>query len=268
MLTEVQATAATILRTEVGSTIHGLHLAGTDDRDEMGVCVETLQAALGFSTFEQYIFRSAALREGRQDAPSRPGDLDLTVFSLRKYLRLALQGNPTVLTLLFVPADRCIVRTACGAQLQDMAPLIVSRQAGAKYLGYLTAQKQRLLGERGQKRVHRPELEAAHTFDTKYATHMLRLGHQGVELLTTGRLTLPMPDPLRLHIRAVREGRVPLNDVLSEVGDLEVQLRDLRTTSPLQEEPDTAQVEAWMLSTYYESWKMANAEDWRQATGR
>ena len=29
-----------IIRTLVGSTIHGLELAGTDDRDEMGVCIE------------------------------------------------------------------------------------------------------------------------------------------------------------------------------------------------------------------------------------
>ena len=29
-----------ILRATVGSTAHGLHLAGTDDRDEMGICIE------------------------------------------------------------------------------------------------------------------------------------------------------------------------------------------------------------------------------------
>src|SRR5688572_31106775 len=41
-------------------------------------------------------------------------------------------------------------------------------------------------------RSHRPELEEMYGFDTKYAMHMLRLGFQGVELLTTGRLNLPM----------------------------------------------------------------------------
>jgi hypothetical protein len=29
-----------IIRSLVGSTIHGLQLEGTDDRDEMGVCIE------------------------------------------------------------------------------------------------------------------------------------------------------------------------------------------------------------------------------------
>ncbi len=93
-----------ILRGVVGSTAHGLNVDdGIDDRDEMGVCVEDYAAAQGLQVpFAQFIFRSAAVREGREDAKSRRGDLDLVVYSLRKYVRLALQGNPTVLMLLFV----------------------------------------------------------------------------------------------------------------------------------------------------------------------
>lgn len=264
MTTAEMAAATTILRVPVGSTVHGLHLAGTDDRDEMGICVEHLGAAMGFHAFEQYIYRSAAEREHKHDAPSQPGDLDLVIYSLRKWLRLALQGNPTVLTALFVPFEQCIDIDGRGHQLQEMAPSIVSRRAGARYLGYLTSQKQRLLGERGQKGVRRPDLEEKFGFDTKYAMHMLRLGYQGVELLTTGRLTLPMADPVRQHVRDVREGKVPLNDVLSEVGDLEVQLNDLRSVSPLPEEPDTDLVEAWMLEAYLASWKVRGWERWRE----
>ena len=36
-------------------------------------------------------------------------------------------------------------------------------------------------------RVNRPELIAAHGYDTKYAGHVLRLGYQGIEFLETGR---------------------------------------------------------------------------------
>lgn len=256
------AEATTILRAPVGSTIHGLHLGGTDDRDEMGVCLEDIGAAIGFCEFEQYIYRSAAAREGKHDAPSQPGDLDLTIYSLRKFLRLAMQGNPTVVTLLYVPFGQCVVQDARGAQLQELAPSIVSRQAGRRYLGYLESQRQRLVGERGQKRGNRPELEERFGFDTKYAMHILRLGYQGVELLETGRLTLPMPEPTRQHVRDVREGRVSLNAVLSEAGDLERQLKDLLMSSPLRDEPDVERVEAWMLSMYLENWK-AHDESWR-----
>ncbi len=46
--------------------------------------------------FAQFIYRSAAEREGRQDARSGAGDLDLTIYSLRRWIRLALKGNPTI----------------------------------------------------------------------------------------------------------------------------------------------------------------------------
>jgi len=250
----MNAEQSTILRTSVGSTIHGLHLEGHDDRDEMGVCIEGLSDVIGFHEFEQYIYRSAAEREHKHDAPSQPGDLDLTIYSLRKFLRLAVQGNPTVLTLLFVPPEKCLVRTSLGAQLQELAPEIISRDAGGRYLGYLTAQRQRLLGERGQMRVHRPELVEQFGYDTKYAMHVLRLGYQGVELLSTGRLTFPITEPIRQHIRDVREGKISFNDVLSEAGELEKQVKELTHTSPLQDHPNLERVESWMCSVYLETW--------------
>ncbi|HVJ71623.1 MAG TPA: nucleotidyltransferase domain-containing protein [Sphingomicrobium sp.] len=245
---------ATFLRCEVGSGIHGIAEAGKDDRDEMGVCLEPYELAQGIKeTFEQHIYRTAAVREQQHDAPSQPGDLDLTIYSLRKWIRLALKGNPTVITLLFSPSY--IVCNARGQSLLELAPCFASRTAGAHYLGYLQAQRQRLLGERGQKNVNRRELVEAYGFDTKYAGHMLRLGYQGVEFMETGRLTLPMPEVERERVRAVRRGEVSLNDVLTETGYLEVRLRDLYTTSPLPERPNTTRVEEWMLDTYYESWK-------------
>lgn len=252
------AESCTILRALVGSTVHGLALAGTDDRDEMGVCLEPVESVVGFSEFEQYIYRTAAEREGKHDAPSRPGDLDLTIYSLRKYLRLAMQGNPTVLTLLFTRGEANVYCDARGSQLQELAPQIVSRQAGKRYLGYLESQRQRLMGERGQKKVNRPELEEKYGYDTKYAMHMLRLGFQGVELLSTGHLELPMSGEDQAFCYSTRKGEVPLQDVLSKVGNLERELKDLISDGPIQETPDKEAVESWMIGRYWEKWKCEN----------
>jgi hypothetical protein len=249
-----QVEACTIIRAPIGSTVHGLHLEGTDDRDEMGVCIEPAHRVIGFNEFEQFIYRSATEREGKHDAPSQPGDLDLTIYSLRKWLRLALGGNPTIINLLFVPPEQLIQSSFMGSELQALAPCIVSRVAGNRYLGYLESQRRKLVGERGQKRVKRPLLEEKYGFDTKYAMHMLRLGHQGVELLLTGKISLPMKEPVRQHIRDVREGKVPLNDILQETGDLERQLKDLIDTSWLQPEPQLKRVEDWMIEVYLADW--------------
>ncbi len=119
----------------------------------------------------------------------------------------------------------------------------------------MEAQRQRLLGERGQKKVHRPELEAKHGYDTKYAMHMLRLGFQGVELMQTGRLVLPMVEGTREFLMDVRYGRIELDAVLTMAGNLERSLKDLINTSPIPAEPNEEAVQDWMIRTYWENWK-------------
>lgn len=250
------AERCTILRGLVGSTVHGLNVNdGIEDRDEMGVCIEPLPEAMTLDEpFEQFIYRTAAEREGRDNARSIAGDLDLTIYSLRKWMRLALQGNPTILLLLFTPDDQLVQCDSFGRELRGLTPQIISRRVQARYLGYLQAQKQRITGERGQKRIHRPELEEMYGFDTKYAMHMLRLGFQGVEILTTGRLSLPMREPERSYLLDVRRGKVAEQECLTRAGELEQELSTLATTSPLREAPDEKAVEDWMLDAYRRSW--------------
>jgi len=250
------AERCTILRGLVGSTVHGLNVNdGIEDRDEMGICVEPLDAAMAlWSPFEQFIYRSAAEREGRADARSTGGDLDLTIYTLRKWTRLALKGNPTVLLLLFTPEDQILFCDDLGAELRALTPAIVSRRVQAPFLGYLQAQKQRLTGERGQKRIHRPELEAMYGFDTKYAMHMLRLGFQGVELLTTGRLSLPMREPERSFLLDVRRGKVGEQECFTQAEALERELTALADSSALPESPEEDRVERWVLDAYRRRW--------------
>jgi hypothetical protein len=258
--------AATLLRGEVGSGAHGIAVAGTDDRDEMGICLEPFELAWATDQqFEQYIYRSAAEREGRQDAPSMPGDLDLTVYSLRKWCRLALNGNPTVLMLLFLPQHLTVAKNAHGSRLQALAPAFASRRAIKAFSGYLQAQRQRLIGERGQRNVNRQKLVDAHGFDTKYASHMVRLGFQGVEYGTTGTMTLPMSGEELEMVRAIRAGKIDLNSVMTLAGDLEAQLRDLTTSSHLPDQPDTKAVNEWMRDAYIAWWHTQSLDSqWRR----
>ncbi len=251
------AEPTTILRGLVGSSVHGLVLDGTDDRDEMGVCVEPRRYVVGFGKFEQWVYRSAEEREGRAGARSRAGDLDLTIYSLRKWTRLALQGNPTVMLLMYLPDSAVVLRTSVGEQLQKLAPAFASRRAGKRFLGYLEAQRQRLVGERGQRDINRAELVEQFGYDTKYAMHMLRLGHQGVEFLESGRLTLPMKEPVRSHLMDVRRGRSNLADVLEECKQLEARIGALLDSSPLPLHPDLRTVERFVMDTYEAAWASA-----------
>ena len=92
-------------------------------------------------------------------------------------------------------------------------------------------------------------------FDTKYAMHMLRLGFQGVELLTTGRLSLPMKEPERSYLLDVRRGKVSEQDCLARAGELERELADLAATSALPEAPEEERIQEWVLSAYRRRWQ-------------
>ncbi len=194
-----------ILRVQVGSGVHGTSISGQDDRDEMGICFEPAEYVTGLARvpngidgegpaveFEQYERHTAWDRAGGVANRSGAGDLDVVIYCARKWRRLALAGNPTVLLVLFVPEHDVVYRNEAGAELVDNAHRFVSRLAGERFLGYLKAQKAAMTGETGA-HTNRPELVAVHGYDTKYGMHALRLGLQGVELLSTGRITLPVP---------------------------------------------------------------------------
>jgi len=268
-----------ILRGTVGSTAHGLHLAGTDDRDEMGIAVEPPDRVIGLTAFEQHIHRTAEERLKHNPAsdqrthgrtpPSQAGDLDLTVYSLRKYAKLAANGNPTVQILLFVEP---LFANRWGARLRENAHLFASKEAGARFLGYLRAQRERLLGQRGQMRVTRTELIQRHGYDTKFAMHAVRLGYQGIEYLETGRLTLPMAEG-REYCMSVRLGQVSLAEVISVLEELETKIcvltygtetvpesatgrRDYsKGTSTLPERSDRQKLDQLLVDIYKDAWK-------------
>jgi uncharacterized protein len=130
----------------------------------------------------------------------------------------------------------------------------LSRRAGRGYLGYLRGQKERLLGTHGQKRVNRPELVEPHGFDTKYAMHALRLGHQGFELLRAGRVTLPMPEPERSHVMAVRRGERSFEEVLAEIDEAERRLEAALERTALPDRPDDNAVDAFLVEGYRQAW--------------
>src|SRR6266567_1379981 len=215
------AEAGMILRAQVGSGVHGTAVAGQDDRDELGICLEPPQFITGLARvpngtagpgpsvrFEQYERHTAWDRPGGVAERSGAGDLDVIIYSARKWARLALAGNPTVLLVLFVPDEEVVFRDEAGAELTANACRFVSRLAAGRYLGYLKGQKAAMTGQAGA-HTNRPELVAVHGYDTKYAMHALRLGLQGVELLSAGRITLPMPEPDRGYLRSIRRGERP-----------------------------------------------------------
>jgi hypothetical protein len=255
-----------ILRVQVGSGVHGTSISGQDDRDEMGICLEPARFVTGLARvpagvghpdqevdFEQYQRHTVWDQPGGLANRSAAGDLDVVIYSARKWCRLALGGNPTVLLALFVPDEEVVHRNEAGAELVANASRFVSRLAAERFIGYLRSQKAAMTGEVGA-HTNRPELVAVHGYDTKFAMHALRLGVQGAELLTTGRITLPVPEPERSHLRAVRRGEIAKEDVIAAVDEAERHLLELSEATSLPDQPDRDWVDAWLHRAHLAYW--------------
>jgi hypothetical protein len=240
----------TILECVVGSTLHGTSVAdGLEDLDLMAIVVEDQKTFAGFHACDTWTARTKPM-----GVRSEAGDVDWVAYGLRKYLNLALKGNPTILLALFAGPEHTREITGAGRDLRALAPQIISKQCYMPFRGYMRQQHERLLGLRGQRNVTRPELVEKYGYDTKYAAHVVRLGLQGCELLTTGRLSLPMRDDERALCVKVRTGGFSLAAVSEQIIAAERALDEAFAASTIADRPDTEAVEAWMLKTYAVYW--------------
>ena len=68
---------------------------------------------------------------------------------------------------------------------------------------------------------NRPELIERYGWDVKYGSHALRLAYQGHEIASEGTLSLPMREPQRERVLAVKRGEVPRDEVSAEIAEKE-----------------------------------------------
>jgi len=109
----------------------------------------------------------------------------------------------------------------------------------------------KLKGERAHT-VNRPELVAKYGYGTKFAMHALRLGFEGVELMTHRPLTLSVAEPSLTTLRAVRSGRIELAGAsrLIEHAEERRTLVEARSRAA-----DIAGINRFMVRAHIEHWQ-------------
>lgn len=238
---------------EVGSTAHGTGLPGGEDHDQLAVVVETPEQVIGL---DDKGFQTEMQRTQPEGVRSGPGDIDRTLHSLRRFIRLAASGNPSILMTLWAPVE---YSTPQGEELQTLGEAFVGRHVVPRYRGYMQSQAMRLLGLRGGghgKRGggQREELVAEHGFDTKYAMHCSRLGFQCIELLTTGKLDLPIQGEPADWLRAVRRGDVSFDDWWNRSLELDAQLEAMESDDQFRPGPDRERIDTWSIAAHQRTW--------------
>jgi predicted nucleotidyltransferase len=161
----------TILLTRAGSRAYGVHTP-TSDLDIKGVAIAPADYFLGLETFEQADKqehfkdeRFLSLLSEEEKEVVKASKLEGSVYELRKFLKLALDGNPNILDVLFCRDEDVLswgqASTAPGVQtlvhldqaasfatpgflLREARDLFVSAKCKHTFSGYAFAQLKRI----------------------------------------------------------------------------------------------------------------------------
>jgi uncharacterized protein len=229
-----------------GSELHGAKVGITDDLDLYGIFMETPEEAIGLQPRAHFIWSTAS-----DDRRNGPEDVDLTLYSLRRWAHLAAKGNATALHFLF--ADATAVSNDVWMEIQASSALFLAKHSAEQFLGFALNQKKRITDEAGRgKKGRRPEYECIHGYDSKAAMHCLRLYLECIELMREGRITLPRPE--REFLIGVRRGKYTLEQFEHLVEDLRNQAESAAASSPLPDTVDQHAISRLIARVHRDYW--------------
>lgn len=230
-----------------GSQMHGAKVSDTDDKDWYGVYVEPPELVIGLDKEEHFVFNSGG---GKGNGPA---DLDVTLYGLKKFAGLAAKGNPSILHFFFFKPNKESFQSMDWCKLAMRREIFLAKSHVGAFLGFAKAQSERLFNGRGQKNVHRVALEDKYGYDTKYAMHIIRLYGEAIELMETGKITLPRPNAA--HLIDIRLGKFQLYEVKDMALELESKAKAMRDISLLPERVDRAAISALISEIYRDFWQ-------------
>jgi predicted nucleotidyltransferase len=232
-----------------GSQAHGAKLGATDDTDWYGLYIPPPAKVLGLQREEHFVFTT-----GGKPGGNGPSDVDVCLYTLTKWAGLATKGNPSALHFLFAPLE---FTTEIWKQISAHPELFLAKSHVLPFLGFADDQMKRLLGQKGQKNIHRAELEKEHGYDTKYAMHVIRLYGEAKELMERGRITLPRPN--REELVEIRKGKYSLGEIQELGRTLESEALAAQAKSPLPDKVERDAISQLIADIHLRFWEKKNA---------
>ena len=230
-----------------GSELHGAKVGATDDLDLYGVFLDSPEIVLGMAPRKHFVWSTA-----NDDRRNGPEDVDLTLYSLRRWAQLAAKGNATALHFLF--AEATSTSSDLWQMVQGQRDLFISKQSAGQFLGFAENQLRRITGDKGRgAKGRRPEYENTFGYDSKAAMHCLRLYLECIELMRFGMITLPRPEGEFLV--AVRSGEWTLEKFLDEADRLRREAEHAAQKSSLPDMVDVDAISQLLAKVHLAAWQ-------------
>jgi uncharacterized protein len=137
-----------------GSQLDGAKGDGTDDTDWYGVFIEPPEKMIGLERDEHFVFTTGG-KEGGND----PRDVDVRLYSLRKWAGMAAKGNPAALRFVFAAEE---FSTRWRQTIRENRNPFASKQHLTPFIKFADDPTDRLLARKGQQNIHRAALQQAH----------------------------------------------------------------------------------------------------------
>lgn len=165
------------------------------------------------------------------DRRNHPNDVDVILYSLKKWAALSCKGNPTALHFLFSAG---VLHNKVWKKIVASRCIFLARVFVKQFLGFADDQLERMTGTKGRGRKgHRPEIQGKYGYDVKAAMRTLCLLFERKELLSAGAITLPRPE--RDFLIRVCTGEYSVDKVLDMAQKLFADCKDAARLSPLRE---------------------------------
>jgi uncharacterized protein len=203
-----------ILKALVGSHLYGLDTEDSDE-DYCGIFVRPLKELLGFGNEEEtYVYKNP----------------DTTYHEIKKFMRLAAKGNPTLLEILFCPFSHYSISSYEGDLLIMNRESFLSNHVRDAFGGYSYQQAMKLQNRTKNGMIGFSPRTSKRT--EKHARHCFRLLRQGRELMETGTLNPVVKDKDELF----EIGKLPVDKIIERFTEEYADYKNVKSILP--DEPD------------------------------
>lgn len=235
-----------VLQVWRGSIAHGTYIPNDnplsfDDKDLIGICIPPPEFYSGLREFGS---------RGTQEIQVDPWDI--VIYEHRKALRLLAKGNPNMLCMLWTPPEFITHHTAAGEALLMCRELFATKAAFPAFRGYAQSQLKKMQkgvyhGYMGEKR---KALVDQFGYDTKNASHLIRILRQGIDFMRTGELEVYRERDAE-ELVAIKQGLWSFEDVRQMATDLDHVLLEAGEESPLPPQPDWDAINRLAVHMYW-----------------
>lgn len=218
-----------ILVGQVGSKSYGTATPESDD-DYLGVAIAPKSYYIGLDKWPNEGTLTISKKEEL--------NAEMTVYELKKFLKLMLAFNPNVTPLLYLREQDYVIVNGAGRELIENRKKFESKEAYRTLIGYAYGQMTSVLkGNTGKLGKKRKELVEKYGYDTKFASHTVRILNMAVEFFETGNFNVYRTWDRDLLID-IRNGKMNMNEWISFTDSLLQKAKEAARKSFLPEKPD------------------------------